>query len=151
MTIYRLLFFTLMSVLLSLSSCNTSQYKGDAKQESSIENTPSDLHTSQNALDWSGSYTGVLPCADCVGIETKIELHSNLSYKTSVKYLGKSPKSFESEGEFTWDESGSKVILQGENPPNAYKVIENALIALDMDGNVVDGDLKSNYRLKKSL
>ena len=33
-----------------------------------------DMHTTMNSLDWDGTYTGILPCADCKGIETNITL-----------------------------------------------------------------------------
>ena len=31
-------------------------------------------HNSRNALDWAGTYEGVLPCADCPGIQTRLSL-----------------------------------------------------------------------------
>jgi hypothetical protein len=36
--------------------------------------------TSRTSLDWPGTYTGVLPCADCEGIETTITLSVDLTY-----------------------------------------------------------------------
>lgn len=39
-----------------------------------------DMHTSETSLDWAGVYEGTLPCADCEGIHTLIELHEDKSY-----------------------------------------------------------------------
>src|SRR5690348_12618341 len=57
-----------------------------------------DLHTSANSLDWKGAYKGVLPCADCPGIETAITLDSGNAYTIKSKYLGKGSNSFEDHG-----------------------------------------------------
>ncbi|NNG81444.1 copper resistance protein NlpE N-terminal domain-containing protein [Acinetobacter sp. ANC 5378] len=34
--------------------------------------------TVETSLDWAGEYKGVFPCADCEGIETDLELKSNV-------------------------------------------------------------------------
>jgi len=44
---------------------------------------------SSNALDWPGTYTGLVPCADCNGIETSITLNKELIYSIKTTYLGK--------------------------------------------------------------
>ncbi len=40
-----------------------------------------DMHTSQNSLDWAGVYEGVLPCADCPGIQTRLTLSRDETYE----------------------------------------------------------------------
>ena len=45
--------------------------------------------TAQNSLDVVGTYKGVLPCADCEGMETMIELKSDSTYSRVITYLGK--------------------------------------------------------------
>ena len=58
---------------------------------------------------------------------------------------------FNDSGNFNWDESGNVVVLDGtEDAPNRYKVVEGAVIQLDMDGNQITGDLALNYRLDKA-
>jgi uncharacterized lipoprotein NlpE involved in copper resistance len=107
--------------------------------------------TSQNALDWNGVYKGVLPCANCEGIETELSLLLNGTFVLKTKYLGKgSGEINEIKGVFSWDESGSIVVLSGlDYSPNEYKVGENQLFQLDRQGEVVKGDLASLYILKK--
>jgi uncharacterized lipoprotein NlpE involved in copper resistance len=107
--------------------------------------------TSQNALDWNGVYKGVLPCANCKGIETELSLLLNGTFVLKTKYLGKgSGEINEIKGAFSWDESGSIVVLSGlDYSPNQYKVGENQLFQLDRQGEVVKGDLASLYILKK--
>ena len=104
-----------------------------------------DVHNSQNSLDWSGTYSGVLPCADCDGIETEIALNNDMTYVKKAKYKARDEK-----GIFVWDKTGSIVVLKGVNEvPSQYKVGENKLTQLDMEGNAIIGSLANNYILKK--
>ena len=108
-------------------------------------------HTSQNSLDWNGMYKGVLPCADCEGIETNIILNTDNTYLIQTKYLGKGEtKPVEKTGSFTRNAEGNTVIFSGvENAPNQYFVGENKLIQLDLAGKKIDGKLAEKYVLTK--
>ncbi|MCH7403183.1 copper resistance protein NlpE [Belliella kenyensis] len=109
-----------------------------------------DHHNALNSLDYMGVYKGVLPCADCEGIETIIELESGNSYVKKTIYLGKKDQQvIESSGTFSWLEDGNTIILETEDEPNKYLVGENVLFHLDMDGNRITGELADNYRLVK--
>jgi heat shock protein HslJ len=102
-------------------------------------------------LDWYGVYKGTTPCADCEGIETTITLKKDGTFKRSLKYLGKDENLFFDEGNFEWNEEGSKVTLKGEQEMSQmYQVGENALFHLDQQGNRITGDLAPNYRLEKN-
>ncbi|MCH6201888.1 copper resistance protein NlpE N-terminal domain-containing protein [Aquiflexum sp. LQ15W] len=106
---------------------------------------------SQNSLDWKGVYKGVLPCADCEGIETTINLKSGGTFKRIQTYLGKKDGLFADEGTFQWDEKGSKITLYGkQGESQMYLVGENALFHLDKEGNRISGDLAPNYILPKN-
>ncbi len=105
-----------------------------------------------NSLDWVGTYRDTLPCADCEGILTEIVLNSDLSYKLGTSYLGKNGEVFRSEGNFNWSKDGSTIILYGfdatkEN--NQFKVGENKLIKLDIDGKLITGNLAEKYVIHK--
>ena len=110
-----------------------------------------DAHNSQTALDWQGTYNGITPCADCEGIETKIILNTDLTFVIQTKYLGKGEgKVFEEKGNFTWDKTGGSISLLGlKGRPSLYKVGENKLIQLDMQGNTITGELAEKYVLTK--
>lgn len=102
--------------------------------------------TSQNSLDWAGSYEGVLPCASCEGIQTLITLQSDNSFVQETVYLGKDEKILKLMGKATWDEKGQKITLEDGTQ---YLVGENQLIMLDTQGQRITGDLAANYVLKK--
>jgi heat shock protein HslJ len=108
---------------------------------------------SQNSLDWAGVYTGIVPCADCDGIETVVIIHKDLTYRLQTKYIGKSTDVSDKRGTFVWNKAGSSVELLGipaGSMPTRYQVGENQLIQLDLKGNKITGELASRYVLKKS-
>jgi heat shock protein HslJ len=107
-------------------------------------------HSSKNSLDWNGVYQGVLPCADCEGIETRIVLKKDGTFQRSLTYLGKDDKVFNEEGNFLWDEQGNKITLKAESGDQKYKVGENHLTQLDMEGNLITGALADKYKVIKN-
>lgn len=105
---------------------------------------------SANSLDWAGEYKGVVPCADCEGIETTLTLNMDNSYQLSTTYLGKDATPFKQQGSFKWDLKGSVIRLMNQKDgPALYKVGENQLFQLDMEGQLITGDLADNYKLTK--
>src|SRR6476661_4964242 len=59
--------------------------------------------TATNSLDYLGTYKGTLPCADCPGIETSLELTEDFNYTLTTNYKGKNNKPVESRGTFRWN------------------------------------------------
>ena len=141
------MFFCLSLVLFS---CKNETAKNDVQAVLSAvsDTTVVDMHNSQNALDWQGTYKGMTPCADCERIETELILNKDLTFVLKIKYLGKEKESFfEEKGTFTWNASGSIISLKGI--PNQYKVGENTLTQLDMEGKIITGLMADRYVLKK--
>lgn len=106
---------------------------------------------SMTSLDWNGTYSGIVPCADCEGIETTLTLNNDLTYTIVTNYLGRNDALEETfNGTFRWDETGSKVILEGViYAPNQFKVGENRIWQLDRKGEMITGDLADHYILTK--
>ena len=70
------------------------------------------MDNSQTSLDWIGIYKGILPCADCEGIVTMIQLNKDLTYTKLTQYQGKSLERFTQSGSFQWNEKGVGIILK---------------------------------------
>ncbi len=135
-------FFPLSLLALFMVSCTPSSEPADS------ETTTPDMHTSSVSLDWQGTYQGVVPCADCDGVQTSLTLKHDMQYVLYRVYLGESDSMFTSTGSFVWDETGNVVVLSGiDNGSSRYKVVEGAIVQLDMNGNEITGDIASNYRL----
>ena len=108
-------------------------------------------HNSRNSLDWAGTYTGIIPCADCEGIKIQLTLNDDETYEISYLYIGKSDMPYVFSGTFTWDDTGSKIILPREDFdfPISYQVGEGKLFQLDLDGNPITGEFAEMYILTK--
>lgn len=128
----------------ALISCNS--------KASKINTGFEDHHTAQNSLDWQGTYSGVLPCADCSGIETGLTLNADNTYVLTTSYLGKQDSGANTlEGKFEWNGNFINLlgIKEGERP-TTYKVEENRIRQMDLKGKEIKGDLAQNYVLKKN-
>ena len=96
-------------------------------------------------------YKGIVPCADCEGIETILNLRDESNFVLTTHYLGKKDSKINVlKGTYTWNKEGNTVVLSGiENGPSQYFVSENYLTQLDLEGNKITGDLASKYVLEK--
>ena len=139
-------------LLLSLAFISCDSQERSAEVTDSKETYPPDMHTSQIALDVDGTYRGILPCADCAGIQTKITLDNEMNFVKRTVYIGKSSEIFTTEGTYSWREDGNTIRFEGINEyeqPAFYHVGENKLFQLDLEGNRISGDLAENYILHK--
>lgn len=99
--------------------------------------------------DWEGVYMGVVPCADCEGIQTMIKLNKDNSYTIQTKYLGKGPEIFEDKGKISWDKNGFLLLLLSGDDSSLVKLSLNELTLLDKEGKPVVGQYASYCILKK--
>jgi len=148
-------------VILSIFSCKDEEEPSITTENIDNKETGINLqepgydeaHTSMNSLDWEGTYTGVLPSDDCVGIDTSISLDKDQTYLLKLRYLGtleKESKEFISEGKFTWDENGNNITLEGaKDGSRKFKVGENYLMPLDKNAIEIEGIPGNNYKLFK--
>ncbi|MDR0781278.1 MAG: copper resistance protein NlpE N-terminal domain-containing protein [Pseudomonadales bacterium] len=155
MTRPRISLLLISLMILAVSGCRFRAPDNDAAgndiaENAIAENTIADAeHSARTALDWAGSYRGVLPCADCEGIEVVVVLRDDGSYDEFSRYLGDENNVVFSEmGDFTWNEVGDTVIFAGEEPTR-YAVGENQLFRLALDGSRISGDFSQNYVLSK--
>ena len=146
------LFIAIM--LLMLGACDSpppAAQETNANGESSAPVADA-AHNSRNALDWPGTYTGILPCADCEGIETTITLRGDGTFEREQRYLGKPGAPVTDSGQFAWNEAGSIVTLAPDGETlQMYQVGENQLFHLDRAGNRISGDLAPLYILRQSI
>jgi copper homeostasis protein (lipoprotein) len=92
------------------------------------------------------SWRGILPCADCEGIETSLFLEKDGTWVMNERYQGvrEEPSSFASYG--TWARTADKLVLtdsQGEK--SYYRAKGGALEMLDREGNPIESQF--NYTL----
>lgn len=121
-------------------------------EQANEKHTVDRSHNSRNALDWVGTYKGVLPCADCEGMETTLVLFAEGAYKKTITYLGKETEGTIAKGNFEWDDTGSKIkIKESTGSERWYAVGEDVLFHLDNTGKRIQGDLAEKYVLQKVI
>lgn len=124
-----------------------------APTDPATDTTPApDGHSSRNSLDWAGTYSGVIPCADCPGIRDTVTLHADGRFERTLVYLERSVQPHVERGSFSWNAAGSNVTLRETGGVGQhFKVGENRLIHLDQEGNPITGELAGHYVLDKHL
>ncbi len=136
-----------LSLLALLTGC---QKQSKVENQSKVETQLIGIPNANKLVNYQGTYKGVLPCADCEGIEMSITLNENATYAIKSQYLGKGNKIFEQHGTFSWNKAGSIVIFDNiDNAPNQYVVEKNALTQLDMEGKIITGSSATKYVLTK--
>ena len=77
----NLFFWGVAALLLGLVSCKSGNKNTEAGEEDQTVET-----VQAPVFDKAGVYYGVLPCADCSGIETTLELMGDQTYKLTQVY-----------------------------------------------------------------
>ncbi|MDR0659901.1 MAG: copper resistance protein NlpE [Prevotellaceae bacterium] len=101
--------------------------------------------------NYMGTYEGVVPCADCSGIDTKLTLNSDYTYSMTATYQGKGDGNvFKRTGKWKINESLDVVTLDFDKPQDLtkYKIVDNnTLQMLDKEGKEITSS--HNYFLTK--
>ena len=126
---------------------------GKQKPPQKLNRTPkAEVTNSLNPLDWPGTYKGVIPCADCEGIEQELTLNDNNTFTLKSNYLGKLKNNKSEEtGILIWDKAGNIITAETKDQSTkvSYIIDENTLIQLDNEKREITGPLAENYKLKK--
>ena len=131
------------ALTLSLASCNSAGKVNDNAE------APTDSTVAVAEAQPAGVYTGVIPCADCGGIETTLELRADGTYSLTEIYKDKKDGRFESSGKFQWDAANACITVGEGEDLISYIVEGDHLIMLDQDGHRVTGELADHYVLTK--
>lgn len=118
-------------------SCINNQRTSDVKERSD--------NTEVLSANIIGEYSGALPCVDCQGINTLLELHRDNSYVLTYIFEGKSSDTFVKQG--FWKVNKNRLTLHGVD--YKYKIDGDKLFQLDLSGNEITGDLARLYQLSK--
>ncbi|QEC40731.1 copper resistance protein NlpE [Pseudobacter ginsenosidimutans] len=152
----RTLVMMAIAASLSIAACNDPGKQetatADNAADTSAVSQPVDMHNAANSLDLAGEYEGTLPCADCEGIKTTLNLNKDSLFTLKEEYLGKkSPAAFNSKGK--WVVHKNTITLQFDKELQdrrvQYKAGENKLWLLDQEGKEITGTLADKYIMTK--
>jgi len=108
-----------------------------------------DMHTTRLVGSWDGVYTGIIPSAGGMSIDVLIMLNRDDTYMLRYSYVSKPENIFAYTGSFKWDKNEEMIILKLKDLPPYYKVGQNKLIQLDMNGKYITDELAEGYVLRK--
>lgn len=97
----------------------------------------------------AGAYVGVLPCADCVGLEYRLDLLPEGVFYLRMVYRDR-PRDFYEIGTWSIDEAGKTLTLSGRDvePLRLSVDGDDKLTLLDREGGRIESQL--NYSLYRS-
>jgi heat shock protein HslJ len=104
----------------------------------------------RNNVDWAGTYIGVVPCADCSGIEMCVTLNDDETCVMSERYQGHG-EVYEKKGKINWNLPGNMITFRDSKDNSAvyFNIGENKITMLDLEGKEIKGELADNYILTK--
>ncbi len=145
----------IMLTFLLFTSCKTTEEDNEAndRMEEYAENPQRENEPAPRvSLDWEGTYSGVLPCEDCTGIETYLTIEEDLSYELvqrRVKTIDTESEEKETSGTFSWNGQGTAISLPALEGELSLEIGEFYLIPLDSNGNEIPAEPGNNFRLLK--
>ncbi|GAA4050059.1 copper resistance protein NlpE [Flavobacterium chungnamense] len=134
-------------ICLTFISCKKENEKPQTEEEK--YNIIVDQADEINSKSMSGSYSGMIPCADCEGIAVLMTLKDDKTYSLETLYLGKEKNQKENQ-KGTYKIKSDLLILDISDAPNQYRIGENYLLQLDMEGQEITGETAKMYKLVKN-
>ncbi len=129
------------AVILTLSACSGSNMHYDQP----LTKAP------VNSLDWTGTYGGTLPCANCPGLDQTLTLHRDGRYELTRFYQGSPIKrAAPVMGTFTWDDDGERIQLDATGDNLWFLVTQRRIIQLDARGQRIDTEQAPLYVMSKT-
>lgn len=96
------------------------------------------------ATAWAGFYADTLPCADCPGILTQLELRDDSTYVLREQYIERDSIPYGTIG--TWTVGGNRLTLRTSGTPMLWAQDGDGLRKLDADGKPIDSALNFSIR-----
>lgn len=99
-----------------------------------------DMHNSRNALDWAGSYEGILPCDGCAGVMTRLTLGADGIYRMQSLAMAQGATLMSASGHFSWLSDGNTIDLGDAGDDRRFAVGEGRLTELVGDATQPGAD-----------
>jgi len=106
----------------------------------------SDEETNEESFSIPVSYSGVLPCASCPGIQYSLVLEDE-KFTEASWYIDRDPNPFVNKG--TWQQSADTLRLFDDSDEllKTFLLDDREIVLLDQSEEQISGDLADNYRL----
>ncbi|WP_242106911.1 copper resistance protein NlpE [Luteimonas aquatica] len=101
---------------------------------------------------FAGVFAGTLPCADCPGIDTRLELKADGTYALRETYLERKAEPLKSDGTWTLEAANKHIRLDPnskDEQDGQFEILgKDELRKLDIEGKPIESSLP--YNLKRS-
>lgn len=142
------IFVLVVVAAIAMSSCSGNKQADNAQASGTEAVEVPDMHNAQNSLDYYGIYEGILPAADCPGIQNTLTLNKDNTFTLHGEYLERNT-SYDDKGTYTLD--GNILTLKTDKGETSYyKVGEGQVRMLGADKQEVTGPLAEHYILKQT-
>ena len=99
---------------------------------------------------FAGRFVGMLPCADCPGIDTRVTLNADGTFTLLETYQDRKMKTTPIEGTWTTEAEDKHIRLDPNTKAESdrlYEILSNDEIRLlDQEGKHIEGDLPYNLK-----
>jgi uncharacterized lipoprotein NlpE involved in copper resistance len=99
------------------------------------------------------TYSGVIPCADCEGIESILSLKKDFTFTGRLLYMGRKstgPGSNEISQSGSWMRHGNTIhLVEKSGGATYYQQTDSSLIQVDEKGERIGGSLADKFVLKR--
>lgn len=104
----------------------------------------------KSSANFSGTFSGLIPCADCPGIEITLTFNPDSSFIESMIYQERS-SSFKDSGQWIKEGKMIEVRYNDKKASLHYFLIKSDSTIAWLDGNKkeIEGPLKDHYILKR--
>lgn len=156
----RSAFLLLLAATLALAGCERDPATDAARDDADAVTAAPGDEPFEAGEDFERTWLGVLPCADCDGIQTRLRLERSgdeRTYALEETYLGAEGEAvFRQEGRWVeepvegFDEAGASGYRLDPGTPASRRYLlraDGALDQLDGRGRLLDGD--GQYRLQR--
>lgn len=114
-----------------------------------------DLAAKAGSIDmkrFPGTFGGILPCASCPGIETRLELDADGPFTLTETYQDETGAPVVTQGTWTVEDGGTRVLLDPDSKSEqdrSYGIVSNDEIRqLGLDGKPIESRL--DYSLRRT-
>lgn len=143
MNITKSLSVVLSLTLLLLIGCKNSIEPKSSEKTKSL--TREIAEKSKKALDWVGTYFGMIPCDSCPGYNTMISLFADGSYEKTIEQIESNEAPKTTRGKINWNDKNRLTIDE-----TTFLLSNNKLMVLDKEQKVYAGALANVYALTKT-
>jgi uncharacterized lipoprotein NlpE involved in copper resistance len=107
----------------------------------------------ETASKYTGTFGGILPCADCGGIDTELTINPDKTFSLIEFYLTDDSELFLTEGLWELSDKADYIILTPSGPQtnreNIFYTLKGVdLVKLDIHAQPIE-DSKLNYTLRR--